>query len=148
MAGITFDLKFNVSLKPVIQAGSVAEHAVAVQAAKDTEPFVPALTKSLVNRTQVTGGTIIYPGPYARYLYFGKVMVDERGNGPSRFVDKHGNEVIRFQKGAKLHATDRDLVFTKSVHSRATAHWFEVSKAQNMDKWLRVARRAVKRALG
>ncbi len=148
MASIEFDLQVDISLAPIIQAGSMAEHILAVQVAKDTEPFVPALTKSLVNRTQVIGGTVIYPGPYARYLYFGKVMVDEQGRGPRRFVDAHGNEVIRFQKGARLHATDRGLVFTRSVHCRATDHWFEVSKAQNMDKWMQVARRAVKRGLG
>ena len=94
MASIEFDLQVDISLAPIIQAGSMAEHILAVQVAKDTEPFVPALTKSLVNRTQVIGGTVIYPGPYARYLYFGKVMVDEQGRGPRRFVDAHGNEVI------------------------------------------------------
>jgi hypothetical protein len=97
--------------------------AVAVQAAKDTEPYVPMLTGSLTQRTIVDGNQVIYPGPYARYLYYGKVM-----EGPLY--------------GPK-HATDRDLVFTTDFHPAAQSHWFEASKAQNLDKWVRVAKKAV-----
>lgn len=56
-------------------AGKGAEHALAIQMAKDTEPYVPARTKSLENRTIVQDDTIIYPGPYARFLYHGKITV-------------------------------------------------------------------------
>lgn len=141
------DSGFSELAQALSRAATQAEHMVAVQVQKDTEHFVPALTKSLVNRTQVHGGSIVYPGPYARYLYYGKVMVDERGNGPNYFVDKQGNEVMKFPKGSKLHATNRDLVFTTSVHPQAQAHWFEASKAQNLKKWLRVSDRAVKHEL-
>ena len=121
-----------------------AAHVVAWQAKKDTDPYVPMLTGSLKNRVQVDGSTIVYPGPYARYLYYGKVMVDsETGKGPMHFTDAEGVEVFRFRKGAVLTPTDRDLVFTKDFHPLAQAHWFEASKAQNLDKWLEVAERAV-----
>lgn len=134
--------------KKLQAAGPRAAHTVAVQIEKDTEPFVPARTKSLVNRTQVLDGQVIYPGPYARYLYYGKVMVDSAtGKGPMHFVDKQGNEVIAFRKGAVLKATERDLHISTAVHSQAQAHWFEASKAQNMEKWKRVAERAVNREL-
>lgn len=129
-------------------ASTKSEHIVAVQAAKDTSPYVPMLTGSLDVRTQVDGGNIIYPGPYARYLYNGKVMVDSvTGKGPMHFIDKMGNEQIRFRKGATLKPTDRDLKYTKSAHPHAQDHWFEASKAQNLDKWLRVAEKAVKNDL-
>lgn len=131
--------------KKLAVASTKAEHAVAVQAAKDTSPYVPMLTGSLNVRTQVVGGTIIYPGPYARYLYYGKVMVDSvTGKGPMHFIDKMGNEQIKFRKGATLKPTDRGLKYTKSEHPQAQDHWFEASKAQNLDKWLRVAEKAVK----
>ena len=125
------------------QACTKAEHTVAQQVRNDTSPFVPALTGSLDNRTRVDGTNVIYPGPYARYLYYGKYMVDEQGNGPRLYVDGAGNEVIRYPYGSKLHATDRDLVFTKTVHPQAQAHWFDASKAQNLDKWERVAKEAI-----
>lgn len=126
-------------------AAKRAENAVAVQAAKDTEPYVPMLTGSLKNRTQVKDNIIIYPGPYARYLYYGKLMVDEEtGKGPAHYVEKHGNEVIKFRKGSKLKATDRDLVFTTSFHPDAQSHWFEASKAENLEAWKRAAAEALK----
>ena len=125
-------------------AAMKAEHAVAVQAAKDTEDFVPMLTGSLKNRTQVADNLIIYPGPYARYLYYGKVMVDAAtGKGPMRFTDKKGNDVIRFRKGATLRPTERNLDIKTTYHKNAQAFWFEASKRMNLGKWKRVAARAV-----
>ena len=38
-----------------------------------------------------------------------------------------------------------NLVFNKTMHPQAQAHWFEASKAQNLDKWVRVADKAVKK---
>ena len=114
-------------------ASEKAEHTVAIQVQKDTSPYVPFLTGSLDQRTRVDGSEVIYPGPYARYLYHGKVMVDpETGNA---YAPKGGTKVV----------TAKNLVFNKAMHSQAQAYWFEASKAENMDKWLRVADKAVKR---
>lgn len=114
-------------------ASEKAEHTVAIQAQKDTSPYVPFLTGSLDQRTRVDGSEVIYPGTYARYLYHGKVMVDPETG--SAYAPKGGTKVV----------TDKDLVFNKAMHSQAQAYWFEASKAENMDKWLRVADKAVKR---
>lgn len=111
-----------------------AAHIVAQQVKKDTAPYVPFRTESLNTRTRVEGNTVIYPGPYARFLYYGKVMVDP--NTGSTWAPLGGTKVV----------TDRDLVFTTDFHGDAQAYWFEASKAQNLDKWLRVAQRAVDNA--
>lgn len=112
-----------------------AEHTVALQVRKDTSPYVPALTGSLDKRTRVDGAEVIYPGPYARYLYFGKLMVDpETGSSYAR-------------KGTTKVLTDKNLIFNKETHAQAQSHWFEASKAQNLEKWVRVAEKAVKREL-
>lgn len=131
------DLKYRLAL-----GCTRAEHAVAMQAAEDTEKYVPMKTGSLRQRTLVAGNEIIYPGPYARYLYYGKYMVDAAtGAGPMHYTDKKGNEHIKYRKGAHLVATDRDLVF----HSPDTrSHWFEYSKTQNIEKWKKTATKAVK----
>lgn len=127
------------------QGCSKAEHAVAVEILKDTDPFVPASQeKSLANRAHVEGLTasdfgpgngnaVVYPGPYARFLYYGKVMVDP--NTGSTYAPRGGTKVV----------TDRNLVFKQTVHPQAQAFWFEASKAQNLDKWLRVAEKAVEK---
>lgn len=119
-------------LSGLTRATPRANHILAVQAAKDTEKFVPALTGSLSNRTKVESTSIVYPGPYARYLYYGKLMVDPGTGSPWA------------TSGATKVLTNRDLVFTKSMHSKAQSHWFEVSKALNMDKWTEVYNKAVK----
>lgn len=101
-----------------------AEVWLANEVLKDTDPFVPMLTGSLSQRSHVEGKSVVYPGPYARYLYYGKVM-----KGP-----KYGPK----------YATDKDLVYTKSAHPNAQSHWFEASKAQNLPKWLRGVKKLVK----
>lgn len=110
-----------------------AEHSVAIQVEKDTKPFVPALTGSLTQHARVIGSEVIYPGPYARFLYYGKVMVDPATG--STYAPKGGTKVI----------TDRNLVFNRAMHPQAQSHWFEASKAQNLEKWVRVADKAVKK---
>lgn len=108
-----------------------AEHVVAQQVRKDTAPFVPALTGSLSQRTRAKDNAVIYPGPYARYLYYGKLMVDpETGSSWAK-------------KGSTKILTDRNLVFNTAVHGQAQSHWFEASKAQNLGKWENVMQEAV-----
>lgn len=110
-----------------------AERVVADQVRKDTTPFVPAsgAPAGLTQRTEVRDNAVIYPGPYARYLYYGKLMVDpETGSSWA-------------SEGAKKVETNRNLVFSTAKHGQAQSHWFEASKAQNLDKWVRVAQGAV-----
>lgn len=130
MAGLKFDIDvdgWNKIKKALARRCTKAEHIMAIQVEKDTSPYTPALTGSLNQRTRVVGNSVVYPGPYARYLYYGKLMVDPDTGSPWA------------QPGAVKVLTDRDLVFTQSVHPQAQAHWFEASKAQNLDKWRRVA---------
>lgn len=127
-------LKFSVDVsgmdevkRELARACGRAESVLAQQVMKDTLPFVPAL------RTRVVGNEVIYPGPYARFLYYGKVMVDPATG--STYAPKGGHKVV----------TDRNLVFNTTMHPQAQAHWFDASKAQNMEKWVRVADKAVKK---
>lgn len=110
-----------------------AEHTLAVQAMKDTAPFVPYRNGVFERMTRVSGNCILYPGPYARFLYYGKVMVDPATG--SSYAPKDGTKVL----------TDRNLVFSKSGNPQAQSHWFEASKAQNLDKWLNIAKKEVQR---
>ena len=143
MAGVKFTIdtqKFKKDMKQLDRrirfAGNGAEHTLAIQMAKDTEPYVPARTKSLANRVIVHEDTIIYPGPYAKFLYYGKLMIDPNTGSPWA------------PKGATKVVTGKDLNISKAVHSKAQSHWFEASKAQNKEKWIRVAGRAMKREFG
>lgn len=108
---------------------------MAVQVQKDTEPYTPKDTGDMGNRTKVEGDTVVYPGPQSRYLYYGKLMVDpETGSAWA-------------SEGASKVETDIDLVFKQDKHAQAQSFWFEASKAQNLDKWLKVAKKAVENEL-
>lgn len=134
--GVTFSMHFSgmEAIKDkMAESCTRAESIVGQQVIKDTAPFVPALTGSLTIRTRLDGNKIIYPGPYARFLYYGKVMVDPQTG--STFAPKGGTKVL----------TNRDLVFSKAMHPQAQSHWFEASKAQNLDKWVRIAKKAVEK---
>lgn len=117
---VSFDVK-TIGLEAIdhkiAELANKQETWLANEVLKDTDPYVPALTGSLSMRSHVDGNMVVYPGPYARYLYYGKVMA-----GP-----KYGPK----------YATDKDLVYTKSMHPNAQSHWFEASKAQNLKKWLK-----------
>ena len=135
-------LKFSVhtegleAIKDKLAEGCTkAEHIVALQVRKDTSPYAPALTGDLDRRTRVDGSKVIYPGPQSRYLYYRKLMVDPETG--SSYAPKGGTKVL----------TDKDLVFSKEVHGQAQSHWFEASKAENLEKWVRVSDKAVKHDL-
>lgn len=114
------------------------EKALAWQILKDTMDFVPALTGSLSARSYVRGSNIVYPGPYARYLWYGVAMVNSAtGKGPMYIPDVG----YRWPKGAVLKPTARPLKFNTSMHKDAQARWMDASKARNMEKWKRMAAR-------
>lgn len=77
----------------------------------------------------------MFPGPYARYLYMGKVMVDSKtGKGPANIP----NVGPRFRKGATLVATDRDLRFATGV-----PHWAEVAQNEHGKEWAAECKRII-----
>lgn len=132
---IRITLEANIDPKILDGNATRLERALAWQIHKDTIPFLPALTLSLTQRSRVQGNHIIYPGPYARYLWYGKVMVNAlTGKGPMYIPDVG----YRWPRGAILKPTERDLKFNTSVHADATSHWMDVSRKRNMKKWERM----------
>lgn len=132
---IRIELEQNIDPSLLSGRATKLESALAWQILKDTNDFVPALTLSFANRSRVIGNRIIYPGPYARYLHEGKVMVNAAtGKGPMKIPEVG----YRWPRGAILRPTNRNLKFNTSVHAKATDHWMDASKAQNMNKWKRM----------
>lgn len=125
------------------KAAKQAEKVLAVQILKDTDPFVPAQTGVFSKLAYTYDNNIVYQGDQARYLYEGKVMVDEQ-NRHAVYIKDVG---WRHRKGAKLHAIDKDLVFTTDMHPEAQAHWMEASEDKNAEKWARVAEKAIDKYL-
>lgn len=141
-------MKIILRVKPVSghefhAACKKAQLILAQQVLKDTAPYVPALTGTFSNLARVDKNEIVYTGDQARYLYEGKVMVDEQGRHAVYIKDVGW----RHRRGAKLHATEKDLVFTTDMHPKAQAHWMRASYEQNAERWAQIAEKAVKKYL-
>lgn len=103
------------------------------------KPYMPFVTGSLQQRSHVEKGgrEVVFPGPYARYLYMGKVMVDSVSlKGPRKIPTGPNEYVLRFKRGAKLVPTARPLVYTHTYNPQATDHWFDVAKARYGQAWI------------
>ena len=84
---------------------------------RTTDSYVPLdsgkLKQSAISGTKVGSGKVVYNTPYAKYQYYGKLMV---GKAPKTL-------------------TNKDLQY-HSGDSKRGSFWFERSKADNLDAWL------------
>lgn len=94
-------------------------------------PYRTGLTiKTMIAASPTSEPFITVPGPYARYLYEGKVMVNAAtGKGPP--VIPHVGP--RWRRGTQLKATDRPLEYTKTKNPLAGPHWDRRLVAAEMD---------------
>ena len=130
--GFRISVKSDIDLAKITARLDRAQETLANEVMKDTDKFVPKLTGILSGDAKVTGETVVYPGPYARYLYHGKLMVDpETGSSYAK-------------KGNTKTLTGKSINVAKS-NPMAQPEWFEVSKSMNLDKWKRVFAKAVTR---
>lgn len=90
------------------------------QVVTDSNPYVPFqigdLRNSAIRGTVPGDGEVVWDSPYARYQYYGKVMV---GPPPKQVTD------------IPLHYR----------HPGTGAYWFEKAKSVNKRKWIDGARR-------
>lgn len=95
------------------------------------------LAKSPYSATTIGSGKIIYPGPYARYLYYGEVY----GPNIPIFEDDSGIPTRYFSPpGQKKHPTGRELQYNTDTNPLAGSFWFERMKADHKDDILREAK--------
>jgi len=106
-------------------------------------PYCPFDTGVLANSpysvTVIGSGVVEYPGPAARYLYYGKVY----GPNIPVFEDDSGVPTRFFSPpGQKKHPTGADLQYKTDQNPMAGAFWFERMKADHADDILEEARHA------
>lgn len=106
-------------------------------------PYCPfdtgLLANSAYSATVIGSGTVVYPGPYARYLYYGEVY----GPNIPVFEDDSGVPTRWFSPpGKKKHPTGRALKFKTDLNPLAGAFWFERMKADHAKDILEEARKA------
>ncbi len=88
------------------------------------------LGKSAYAATAIGSGTVVYPGPYAHYQYFGEVygpnipIFDDDTDEPSGWFSPPGQT---------KHPTGRDLQYKTDTNPLAGPYWFERMKADHAD---------------
>nr|DAQ14417.1 MAG TPA: Minor capsid protein [Bacteriophage sp.] len=124
------DIKVNVSLNRFEKQFQEAQYWLDGQVFTDMEKYMPFRDGNMRNVSAImsrsmqgSGQVIAGAPPYGRFLYEEKVMVDPVTGSPWA------------RAGAKKVVTDRDLVFDKTAHPRATDHWFDAAKEQYVKSW-------------
>lgn len=117
------DFKANINLDRFSRQFTEAQQWLGDRVLEDCKPFMPHLTGGLQQRshTEEGGRKVVFPGPYGRFQYGGKVMVDPETGSPWA------------RKGVKKVLTDRPLKYS---NPQATDHWFDSAKAQHGEYWL------------
>lgn len=83
-------------------------------------PFVSGMTyKVTVAQTDISKPIIVTDTPYAKYLFYGKVMIDPK-TGVAGFMTPEG---WRSRKGSIKVKTTRNLVYNKTKNPRAGPRW-------------------------
>ena len=105
----------------------------------DMQPYMPHQTGAFINVTKAmsaslagSGKVVAAASPMGRFLYEGKVMVDEQTGSPWA------------RPGAKKIVTDRDMNYDRSHNPEVTDHWFDTAKKNHGDSWVK----AVKKTAG
>lgn len=97
------------------------------------DPYTPRITGALIKAatlgTDIGSGVIEQAAPYARYQYYGKLMVSSETGNPWA---KHGESKV---------LTDRDLQYSKASNPAAGSFWFERMKADHKESILAGARK-------
>lgn len=119
-----------------LESGGAVQAALDNSIVRTTDPYVPMDSGMLAQTVRGMGtGLIEYIQPYAHYLYTGLLRTDEAGR---TFVGLGESKPV---------LTGIPLNFNKSKkkHPLAGPQWFERSKADNKDTWIKEAKAAVEK---
>lgn len=138
---IAGDLRVKLSLSRFDDQYKKAQYQLDGDVMNSMVPFMPMISESFINTTRaasaaVQGSGQVYAayGPQGRYLYEGKVMVDEVTGSP--FARKGAKKVLVSQYAGKT-AAKENIEYTHQAHPKAQDHWFDAAKAADGKKWVR-----------
>lgn len=122
------DVKVNIDFNKISDRIGQAQFWMDNQIMTDMVPLMPHQTGTLVNLTRarsaaVAGAGMVYAavGPYGRFQYMGKVMVDPVTNSPWA------------RKDAKKVPTDKNLTYG---NPEAVPKWFDEAKKLHGQEWI------------
>lgn len=127
---VSGDIKVSLDLSKLGKRMDNAQFALDSQIMTDMVPFMPINTGNFIQLTRArsaalagTGSVCAAAPPFGRFLYEGKVMVDELTGSPWA------------KKGAKKITTERPLNYSNPA---ATPEWFETAKKKHLNEWVKL----------
>lgn len=122
------DMRVKIDLSRFSRQFQEAQFWLDSQVMTDMVPFMPMQTATLINLTRAesaalagTGRVCAAAGPYGRFQYMGKVMVDEETGSPWA------------RPGAKKVVTGRSLKYSNPA---AVPLWFDEAKRLHGESWV------------
>ena len=129
-----------------LESGGLVQQAIDKAVIDWDLQYVPwetgTLAKSPYSVTAIGTGEVVYPGPYAHYLYYGEVygpnipIFDDDSGEPTGWFSPPGREKI---------PTGRELQYATDVNPLAGSYWFERMKADHLDDIVKEAKAHVGR---
>ena len=108
-------------------------------------PYMPMITGSFVNTTRaassaVQGSGLVYAAyaPQGRFLYEGKVMVDELTGSP--WARRGARKVLVSEYTGQTNARE-NISYTHQAHPKAQDHWFDAAKQADGKIWIKDTKR-------
>ena len=140
------DIKINLNLSRFDKQYQKAQYGLDGDVMTSMVPFMPMQQGSFVNVTRgasaaIQGSGQVYAayGPAGRFLYEGKTMVSEvTGSTWARLGEQ---KVLVSQYSGKTKAKE-DLVYNKTAHPEAQAHWYDAAKVRDGKAWVKNAKKA------
>ncbi|MCC8043916.1 MAG: minor capsid protein [Clostridiales bacterium] len=139
-AGFDFDPDGLLAAKN-LEEGGLVQQAIDKSVIDWDLQYVPwetgTLGKSAYSVTKIGSGEVVYPGPYARYQYYGEVM----GPNIPVFEDDSGEPTRFFSPpGQKKSLTGKKLQYSTDVNPLAGSFWFERMKADHLQDIIQEAK--------
>ena len=132
-AGRNATIELEVDLSRFNKQYGKAQYVLDSAVMKDMTPYMPQRTGVFIDVTKAMSAAIAGSGtviaaapPMGRFLYEGKVMVDEKTGSPWA------------RPGAKKVVTDRDLDYS---NPRATPHWYDTAKKNHGESWVNTVKK-------
>lgn len=123
------DIKVNIKLDRFSKQYADAQFWLDSQVMTDMVPLMPHNSGDFINVTRARSAALAGTGevcaaapPYGRFLYMGKVMVDELTGSPWARQD------------ARKIVTERDLTYS---NPKAVPKWFDAAKEQHGKTWIK-----------
>lgn len=129
-----------------LESGGMVQKAIDAAVIRYDIQYVPwdtgTLARGPYSVTAIGSGEVVYPGPYAHYMYYGEVY----GPNIPVFEDDSGEPTRWFSPpGREKHPTGRPLEYSQEPNPLAGSYWFERMKADHLQDIIEEARRAVGR---